>query len=267
MKYRLWDMSWKEAEETFKKSDTVILPTGTLHGHGPTPISIDSSSVEKLADEVGKRTGLMVLPVVAYGDNEKMFRYPGSIAIRASVLEAYYTDICQSLYRNGVRKVIVLNGHGGNREALIRTGRNVRELGMMLAILEWWRFKPSMPDLFPDPHCFKEELAVGVAIAGKEVADLRKGGYRGEWGWYSYREPLGDKIKPQGFDEFSFKNAPVLVPIDAWDIDIDNPPDISKEELDKLYEKGKEIIRRSADHIAEFAREFEKVNPSKVLKS
>jgi len=45
MKYRLWDMSWMEAEEAFKRSDTAILPVGTFHGHGPTPISIDSSSV------------------------------------------------------------------------------------------------------------------------------------------------------------------------------------------------------------------------------
>ncbi len=43
MKFRLWDMSWKEAEEAFKRSDTAILPVGTFHGHGPTPISIDSS--------------------------------------------------------------------------------------------------------------------------------------------------------------------------------------------------------------------------------
>lgn len=266
MKYRLWDMSWKEAEEAFKRSDTVIVPVGTLHGHGPTPISIDSSSVEKLADEVGKRTGLVTLPVVAYGDNEKMLRYPGSIAIRSSILEGFYTDICRSLHRNGIRKVIFLNGHGGNREALMRTGRNVRELGMLTAILEWWRFKPIMPDLYPDPHAFRQELAIGVAIGGKDIVDLRKGGYRGEWGWYSYREVFGEKIKPQGFDDFTFKNAPVIVPIDAWDIDIDNPPDIEKEELDKLYEQGKEIIKRSVDHIAEFAKEFEKIDVSKILK-
>ena len=64
-------MSWKEAQEAFKRSDTVILPVGTLHGHGPSPISIDSNSVERLADEVGKRTGLVTLPLVVYGENDK----------------------------------------------------------------------------------------------------------------------------------------------------------------------------------------------------
>ncbi|MCL4519580.1 MAG: creatininase family protein, partial [Thaumarchaeota archaeon] len=46
-------MSWKEAQETFKKSDTVIVPTGTLHAHGPTPIGIDATAAERLAKEVG----------------------------------------------------------------------------------------------------------------------------------------------------------------------------------------------------------------------
>ena len=44
-----------EAEEAFERSEIVRLPVGTLHGHGPTPISIDSSSVEKIAEEVGKK--------------------------------------------------------------------------------------------------------------------------------------------------------------------------------------------------------------------
>src|SRR5712692_3906402 len=108
-KYRLQDMSWMEAEEAFRGSDTAIVPVGTLHGHGPTPIGIDARSVEKLADEVGKRTGMMILPLVAYGENDKMKEYPGSIAISPNVLVAFYTDICQSLHRNGIRKVIFLN--------------------------------------------------------------------------------------------------------------------------------------------------------------
>ena len=71
MKYKLVDMSWKEAEEAFSKSDTVIVPTGTLHAHGPTPIGIDTTAPERLADEVGARTHILTLPVVAYGEPER----------------------------------------------------------------------------------------------------------------------------------------------------------------------------------------------------
>ena len=116
MKHRLWDMSWMEAEEAFKRSDTAILPVGTFHGHGPTPISIDSSSVAWLAEKVGERTGLVTLPLIPFGENDKQKFYPGSITIAPETLERFYLDVFRSLYRNGVRRIIVLNGHGGNRE-------------------------------------------------------------------------------------------------------------------------------------------------------
>ncbi|TMJ12447.1 MAG: creatininase family protein [Bacillati bacterium ANGP1] len=92
-KHRLQDMSWMEAEEAFKRADTVIVPVGTLHAHGPIPIGIDARSVEKLADEVGRRTGLMVLPVLAYGENDKMKHYPGTITIDQHLIEAVYTAV------------------------------------------------------------------------------------------------------------------------------------------------------------------------------
>jgi creatinine amidohydrolase len=268
MKYRLWDMSWREAEEAFKKSDTVILPTGTLHAHGPSPISIDSSSPEKLADEVGKRTGLIVLPLVPYGEDEKMKLYPGTISISPNVLQGYYLDICRSLHRNGIRKVLVLNGHGGNREILMSVGRNIREHGMLMAIVDWYNVgTKTMPDLFPRPHVFIEELAVAIAIGGKDVVDIGKVGYRGEWGWKEFRKIFGDKIEPRGFDNFEYKGGPVIIPVDAWDVDLDTPPEIREDELDKLEKQGQEILKRCTDYIVDFAKDFEKIDVERSLGS
>jgi creatinine amidohydrolase len=255
-------MSWKEAEEAFKRSDTIILPVGTLHGHGPTPISIDSSSVERLADEVGKRTGLMVLPVVPYGENDKMKEYPGSITISQHVLEGYYTDICHSLHRNGVRKVIFLNGHGGNREALVRTGRNARALGVLTAIVDWWSIgRKLMPNLWPEPKgSYMAELAVAIAIGGTEIADVRPGGYRGEWGSApTLRHPFGEKIRPLGFTDFDYEGGPITIPVDAWEVDVDSPPAVDKSALEDLRRRGEETLRRLADYIAGFALEFQKL--------
>ncbi len=268
-KYRLWDMSWMEAEEAFRRSDTVVVPVGTLHGHGPTPISIDSSSVERLADEVGKRTGLMTLPVLPYGENDKMKEYPGSIAISQNIMEGFYTDMCRSLHRNGARKVIFLNGHGGNREALTRAGRNVRDLGMLIAIVEWWSIgRRLMAELFPEPKgAYLSELAVAIAIHGKDIVDLRGGGYKGEW---SSNPPLrrlfGDKIKPLGFNDFEYEGAQVLIPVDAWDVDIESPPDVDKTALETLRRRGEETIERLAEYISGFAREFLKLDVAAALK-
>ncbi len=265
-KYRLAEMSWVEAEEAFKHSDTVIIPVGTLHGHGPTPIGIDASSVDKLADEVGRRTGLMTLPLLSYGENDKMKEYPGSLAISQGVLEAFYTDIWRSLHRHGSRKVIALNGHGGNREPLIRSGRNVRELGMLVAILEWWNIgKKVTPNAFPEgTHIW--ELAVAAAIGGTASIDLRGDGYKGEWGIEPpLRKLFGEQIRPLGFNSFEYRGAPVIIPVDAWDIDIESPPHLDKRDLEALQRRGEESIDRLAGYIVEFVKEFQQVDVARAL--
>ena len=260
-----------EAKESFRRSDTAIVPTGTLHAHGPTPISVDASIAERLADEVGKRTGFVTLPVVAYGEDEKMALYPGTIAISPDTMEKVYIDICRSLHRNGIRKVIFINGHGGNREVLVRAGRNAREFGVLTAIVEWWTVTKNLwPELCP-PSRYDSitELAIAVAVYGKDLIDLRGGGYKGEWGEDpSYFEKIfGDKIQPRGFNNFTYKGGAITIPVDAWEIDVNSPPDVSTSELENLNKRGQELIRRVADYLAEFAKDFERIDVSNIPKS
>jgi creatinine amidohydrolase len=264
MKYKLSDMSWLEAKEAFDRSDTVIVPTGTLHAHGPTPIGIDATAADRLADEVGKRTGLLTLPVVAYGEDDKMANYPGSIGISPNVLELYYTDICTNLRKNGARKVIFVNGHGGNREALVRAGRSVRKLGMLVAILEWWSIGAEL-GFFRQNNDFLEEMAIALAIHGKENADLREAAHKGEWGSNPTKKIFGDQIAPIIFSNFKFHGANLTIPVDSWDIDLASPPYVQPGELPVLEGRGKELISKLADYFADFAKEFEKIDAEKFV--
>ena len=269
MKHRLWDMSWMEAEEAYKRCDTVILPVGTLHGHGPTPISIDASSVEWLADELGKRTGLVTLPVLPYGENDKQKYYSGSISISPDTLEKFYLDIFRSLSRSGVKRVIVLNGHGGGRETLIRAGRGARDFGIIIAIPEWWSLvKDLMPELQPEKGAFMTELAAALYIEGKDIADFRETGYKGEWGnKYAMRNLFGDKILPLGFNNFEYKGGRITIPVQAWDQDIEGPPLLGKEVVDELYDRAKNILEKLVDYLVDFAEEFQKIDLTDALRS
>jgi len=270
-KYRLQDMSWMEAEEALRRCDTVIVPVGTLHAHGPTPIGIDARSVEALADRVGAQTGLVILPVQAYGENDKMKAYPGSITIRADVIEAVYTDICRSLRDNGIRRVIFLNGHGGNHEPLLRAGRTARQFGVLAAIVEWGHIERALlPDQYAEGNFTSwvalAELAVAVAVDGVQIADLRPGVYKGEWGFAPrVTRPLGKDITPLGFSTFAFSGAEVTVPMDAWDIDVESGPEIAPHELEGLRRRGGEIMERQIRLIASFARAFQAVDLNKAL--
>jgi len=264
-KYRLQEMSWLQAEEAFQRVDTAIVPVGTLHAHGPIPIGIDARSVEVLADEVGKRTGALVLPVLAYGENDKMKHYPGTIAIDPESLRGVYTDICRSLYRNGIRRVIFLNGHGGNHEPLLRAGRTARQLGMLVAIVGWGEIERAlMPHLFTQGNFTSRfafaELGLAVAIDGVGIADVREGVYKGEWGFDPVvKRVFGERITPAGFSAFTYAGAPVTIPVDAWEIDDESPPRIDAQVLEELRRRGEETIARMTAHISAFVREFQAV--------
>jgi hypothetical protein len=260
-----------EAEEAFDRSETVILPVGTLHGHGPTPISIDSSSVDEIARLVGERTGVPTLPLLVYGENEKQKFYPGSITISPATLEEFYLDIFSSIKRNGVSKVVVLNGHGGNREVLIRSALRAREFEMIIAILEWYRIGSHLsPELYEEAGGgFMMELALSIAIEGKEIADIRPGeGYKGEWGRiYTMKNLFGEEIEPLGFHSFRYKGADLIIPMDAWDLDLEGPPQLTGEELDSLREIGRKVLDRVVDYTVEFVETFEKVDIDEALKT
>jgi broad specificity phosphatase PhoE len=54
--------------------------------------------------------------------------------------------------------------------------------------------------------------------------------------------------------------------MEAWDIDLEGPPNVSYDDLGDLSQKGQEIIKRLADYIADFAKEFERIDVSSILK-
>ncbi|MFP3951878.1 MAG: creatininase family protein [Candidatus Bathyarchaeia archaeon] len=270
-KYRLWDMSWMEAEEAFGEAELVVLPVGTLHGHGPTPISIDSSSVEEIARRIGERTGVLTLPLLVYGENEKQKSYPGSITISPDTLEEVYLDVFRSIKRNGVDKVVVLNGHGGNREVLVRACLRAREFSMVVAILEWYRIGLDLvPELYEEAGGgFMMELALAMAIQGEDIADVRPGeGYKGEWGApYTMRDVFGDEIEPQGFHSFKCKNAGIIIPIDAWDLDLEGPPKLTREDLGPLKKIGEEVLERVVNYTIDFIETFRGVEIDEALET
>jgi hypothetical protein len=125
-----------------------------------------------------------------------------------------------------------------------------------------------MPDLFPEPGgVYIAELAVGIAVHGKDAADLRGGGYKGEWGPDpTLRRLFGEKIRPLGFNDFDYGGAQITIPIDAWDIDAESPPEVDRATLEALRRRGEDTIDRLAEYVSGFAREFQKIDVGRALK-
>ena len=116
------ELTWPEAEKRLKRVDIAILPVGAIEQHGPhLPLDTDAFDAEYLANRVAEACSdpkPLVLPLVPYGVSYHHEDFRGTISIRNDTLSQLVYDIGMSAARNGIRKLIIINGHGGNLPAL-----------------------------------------------------------------------------------------------------------------------------------------------------
>jgi len=118
-------MRWNEftSEELARlpKGDTVaILPIGSVEIHGPhLPLGIDGLVITRIAELAAAREPpAVVLPCLDYAYVNENVHHPGTISLSARTLVAVVEEICDEVGRNGFKKILLLNGHGGNNHIL-----------------------------------------------------------------------------------------------------------------------------------------------------
>lgn len=169
MKVLLHEMSWTEAKEYFMKSDIAILAVGANEQHGPqNPLGTDHLIAKAIAEETAKRTGVLCLQVIPFGVSSHHKQFWGTIYISPKTFKNYVKEVCLSLNYYGIRKIVVVNGHGGNLCALMETARELREKRIFISIFQWWpAANKLLPDLFkPEErkHAAAEETSVNLAL-------------------------------------------------------------------------------------------------------
>ncbi len=139
-KHLLHGMTYEEADDYFSKSDLVLLPIGSVEQHGPAnPLGTDMLIAQSLAEEAAARSGVISLPVIPFGVSFHHMHFPGTVTVSERALEEYVLDVLRSLTKWGVKKVLIVNGHGGNLPALQIVSRRAREeLGVRVHIYQWW---------------------------------------------------------------------------------------------------------------------------------
>lgn len=123
-----------------KSSAIVVLPLGAIEQHGPhLPVYVDCMTVEAVLegaiDQVGERLNVWTLPVQAYAKSNEHIHFTGTITLSAETLSRLLRELGSSLARAGFRKLLIVNGHGGNVPTLEFTARDIRiETGLMVFI-------------------------------------------------------------------------------------------------------------------------------------
>ena len=111
---RIADMNWMQVEARVKADDRCVLPLGSTEQHAYLSLCVDVILAEKVAVEAAEPLGVPVFPVMPYGLAPYFNAYPGSISLRLETLAAVYRDVVASVKRAGFRRVLIVNGHGGN---------------------------------------------------------------------------------------------------------------------------------------------------------
>lgn len=136
----MWgEMTWPEAEERFKEVDIALLPVGSIEQHGPhLPLDTDAFDAEYLAHKVAEACSQpqpLVLPAIPYGISYEHSGFKGTIDIQNHTLSNLIFDIGVSVAKNGIRKLVIINGHGGNVPALNYAAQMInREAGIFVCV-------------------------------------------------------------------------------------------------------------------------------------
>ena len=119
MKKVLWqEMRRTEIEEAAKADAVVIIPVGSIEQHGNhLPVNTDINCCFSIAKSVAKIIDdfpVLVAPPIWWGFSPHHMKYPGTISFKLHTYIDVLTDVATSIAAHGFKKIVFLNGHGGN---------------------------------------------------------------------------------------------------------------------------------------------------------
>jgi creatinine amidohydrolase len=178
--YLLSEVTWKTVRETTYA--VAVLPWGATEAHNlHLPYGTDNVETEQIAAEAARLAWergaqVVVLPLVPFGVNTSQLDIPLTVNMNPSTQLAVLRDVARSLAGQGVRKLVVLNGHGGNDfRQMIREVQP--ELPLFLCMLNWYTCVESR-EYFTDlgDHAGELETSVMLHIAPQLVSPLSDAG-------------------------------------------------------------------------------------------
>lgn len=139
--------TWPEVRELVDSGAVVVVPVGALEQHGAhLPLETDFRMALTVAEHAAERatergTPTLVTPPVWSGYSPHHMDFPGSVTLRGDTLRAVIRDVATSLWHHGFRKILLLNGHGGNANILNASVQELRfEHGVRITAASYWSF-------------------------------------------------------------------------------------------------------------------------------
>jgi len=171
MSRALADLRAPEVGERLSASSVLIQPVGAIEQHGPhLPLSTDLLIASELAEAVvaehGEALDLWLLPPLAYTKSNEHAGTPGTIWLTPQTMLSVLDDLGRSLATLPTRKLVFLNGHGGNTALLAVANRELRLAHGLMTFL----MHPSQPRDSGGKVADDDELGMGVHAGRDETS-------------------------------------------------------------------------------------------------
>ncbi|MDQ0390824.1 creatininase family protein [Labrys monachus] len=160
--------------EEFRTSDTAswiaVLPVAAIEQHGPhLPVGTDALIMQGYLDRTLSHIPADIpatfLPVQTIGKSNEHLEFPGTLSLSAETAIRAWVEIGESVHRAGVRKLLIVNSHGGNASVMDIVARELRvRHGMLAAFTSWSLFG------YPAETFGVDEMRLGIHAGEIETA-------------------------------------------------------------------------------------------------
>jgi creatinine amidohydrolase len=110
-------MDWRMVEDWVRHDDRCVLPLGSTEQHAGLSLATDAILAERIATEAAEPLDIPVFPVIPFGLTPYFSGFPGTVTLRVATYAALIRDVLDSLKGSGFRRIMIVNGHGGNQPA------------------------------------------------------------------------------------------------------------------------------------------------------
>ncbi len=136
---RIAAMNWMQVEAYLKSDDRCIIPIGSTEQHAQLSLAVDLILAEQVSVDAAEPLNVPVFPVMPFGIAPYFARFPGTISLRVETLLAVVRDVVLSVHRAGFRRILIVNGHGGNQPVAALAGDLMVELrDTSIKFHSWW---------------------------------------------------------------------------------------------------------------------------------